>query len=201
MQLTKIDAAESHIAAAVRLYFQGQPIAPVFTLAAASREILTTIGGKMGVRTMLHGLAEDTGHPLREFVREAHEFANFFKHADRDATATIELDEEQVAIILFMACGDFARIAGGMSVEAQVYEAWCFATSTPKIGALPLRAQKTIKNIIKYFPAGMRSAPLDVQKRMGWAMLFRHENDERLRMDIKRIVEIAKGDSCEARSD
>jgi hypothetical protein len=36
---------------------------------------------------------------------------------------------------------------------------------------------------------------------MGWAMLVCHENDERLRMDIKRIVEIAKGDSYEARSD
>ena len=61
MKLTKIDAAEAHLITAVRCHFAGEHLASIYLLTASAREILTTIGGKMGIRTMLHGIAEATG--------------------------------------------------------------------------------------------------------------------------------------------
>jgi hypothetical protein len=44
IELTKIDVAEAHIRTAVRLFFEGCHPVPVYTLANAAREILTSIG-------------------------------------------------------------------------------------------------------------------------------------------------------------
>lgn len=65
MRLTKIDVAEAHLVTAVRNTFTGQHPASVYLLAASAREILTQIGHKLGIRTVLHGAAEDTGKKLR----------------------------------------------------------------------------------------------------------------------------------------
>jgi len=127
MQLTKIDVAEAHLITAVRCYFAGEHPASVYLLAASAREILTTIGEKAGIRTVLHGLAETTGKALRDVSAMAHEHANFLKHADRDPRAVLhDLNEDHVQHVLFVACHDFARIAGGQPIELQVYEAWWF---------------------------------------------------------------------------
>jgi hypothetical protein len=78
--------AEAHLITAVRAHFQAEHPASVYLLVASAREILTTLGEKTGTRTMLAGLAEDTGTPLKKLVEIAHEFAKFFKHADHDPT-------------------------------------------------------------------------------------------------------------------
>jgi hypothetical protein len=66
MRLTKIDVAEGHLVGAVRLHFQNGHPASVYLLAASAREILTTLGEKTGVRTMLHGIAESKGLPVKD---------------------------------------------------------------------------------------------------------------------------------------
>jgi hypothetical protein len=55
---------------AVRCTFRWEHPAPIYLLASSAREILTTIGSKMGVKTVLHGLAEDTGKKLGRIVEE-----------------------------------------------------------------------------------------------------------------------------------
>jgi hypothetical protein len=190
MRLTKIDVAEAHLKTAVRCYFGGEHPASVYLLAGSAREILTSIGHRTGVITTLHGIAETTGQKLRKLIDEAHEHVNFLKHADRDPSAVLaDFDEKQVQIVLFIACHDFHRIARGLPVELQVYEAWWFATSHRAVSKASLRAQPIIRRCIAKFP-GIRRTDLDTQKQLGLLALEVARNDPSLTMAIHREVEL-----------
>jgi hypothetical protein len=86
IQLTKIDVAEEHMKAAVRLYFSGAHAVPVDTLAAAAREVLTTLGDIMNIDTVLHDFSKRRNIPLKQAISAAHEFAKFMKHANKTPT-------------------------------------------------------------------------------------------------------------------
>ena len=123
-ELTKIDIAETLIRTAVRLFFQDEHPVPIYQLASSAREILTTVGEKVGVETVLHAIAKKRNVPLKTLVGEAHKFAGRFKHANRNPTEKIQFRETDVDWVLLLACHDFGRVTGGMPVEAQVFEAW-----------------------------------------------------------------------------
>ncbi len=131
MKLTKIDVAEAQIRAAVRMFFDGEHPVPVYTLANAAREIVATIGDQIDVETVQQELANARGVTVKELLRPLVGTANFFKHADRDANATLDFDENDAEVALQLACHDFGRITGGMPVEAQIYEAWIAPSRSP----------------------------------------------------------------------
>lgn len=66
---------------AIRLFFENAHPVPIYLLATSAREILTTIGDKTGVETVLHSYAKKKGLTLAEAAKQAHTFAGFFKHA------------------------------------------------------------------------------------------------------------------------
>jgi hypothetical protein len=92
MKLTKIDVAEAQIRAAVWMFFRGEHPVPVYTLANAAREIVDTVGEQIDVETVQKELAAARGVAVKELVRPLVTTANFFKHADRDADATLDFD-------------------------------------------------------------------------------------------------------------
>jgi hypothetical protein len=51
MVVSKLECAEAHINAAVRLYLGNAHLVPVFTLANAAREVVETLGHKAGMQT------------------------------------------------------------------------------------------------------------------------------------------------------
>jgi cytidylate kinase len=183
MKLTKIDVAAAQISAAVRIFFEGGHPVPIFTLANAAREIVATIGKQMEIRTVQSELAKQRGISVSEMSR----IANFFKHADRDADNHLEFDEDDLEVVLQLACHDFGRIAGGMPIEAQIYEAWITAIAFPRVSNAPLRHQQLIRAVIRYFP-GIRSADRMQRKRIGLTVLNRAMQDAALRRDFRRAV-------------
>ena len=185
MKLTKIDVAEAHLITAVRAHFRCENPASVYLLAASAREILTTIGEKTGRRTMLAGIAETTGTPLKKLVGIAGEFANFFKHADRDPAAKLEtFTAQDTEMVLYIACHDFFRIANGQPID----EAWYFATSFPQVSKAPLRVQAHVRKCIKLFP-GIRAATSRAeQQRIGLAQLEKARDNPKFQMEIQREV-------------
>ena len=112
MKLSKIDVAEAQIRAAVRMFFEGQHPVPIFTLANAAREIVASIGEQTDVQTVQSDLAEQRGVPFKKFVQPLSRIANFFKHADRDADAYLEFNEDDLEVVLQLACHDFGRVTG-----------------------------------------------------------------------------------------
>jgi hypothetical protein len=189
LSLTKIDVAEALIKTAVRLFFEDAHPVPVYSLASAAREILTTLGDKTGVETVLHAVAKRQGKTLKEIASSAHEFAKFFKHADRDPTAEITFSETEIDPVLEIACNDFARVTGGMPIETQVDEMWIFCLAYAKVSDTPLKHQRVIRLGIRKFP-GVRAADRRTQKRIGLEVLRQAENDPSLKMEIRREVEL-----------
>jgi hypothetical protein len=188
MKLTKIDVAEAHLVSAVRLLFQEGYPASVYLLAASAREILTTIGEKTGVQTVLRSVADTMGKPLKELIGAANEHANFLKHADRDPTATLEtLTDADVEMLLFVAAHDFYRIAKGQPIEAQVFEAWHLARHWKRVSDAPLKMQPVIRASLRHFH-GIKSMEHPDQLRFGWAKLQEALTNPTLKMDIQREV-------------
>jgi hypothetical protein len=91
--LTKIDVAEALIKSAVRQFFEEAHPVPIYALANAAREILTSIGDKTGVETLLHALARQRALTIADLTKESRKLAAFFKHADRDAHEKIQFSE------------------------------------------------------------------------------------------------------------
>jgi hypothetical protein len=188
MRLTKIDAAEAHICAAVRMFFEGGHPAPIFMIANAAREIVEQIGNHTDVTTAQEELARDRSLTRDAMLRPLKKIANFLKHADRDPAATIDIDHGNVEVVLQLACHDFGRIAGGMPIEAQVFEAWVYAVAFDDLTKAPADRREDIKHAIKGFP-GISSAPdRAAQKKIGLEVLTRTEHDPLLRMKINREV-------------
>jgi hypothetical protein len=188
-ELTKIDVAAAHIRAAVKLFFEDAHPVPIYTLASAARELLTTLGDKAGVETILHSLAKQQNVNVAVLAKQAHEFAGFFKHADRKPTSTVTFMETEVDSVLVLACHDFGRIAKGMPVEAQVFEAWIYALAYKRVSEAGLRRQRLIKLCIREFP-GIRTATRLQQKALGLAAMKRALSDPSLQMEYTRVVEI-----------
>jgi hypothetical protein len=189
-ELTKIDVAEALIRTAVRLFFQDEHPVPIYQLASSAREILTTVGEKVGVETVLHAIAKKQNVPVKTLAGEAHKFAGRFKHADRNPTEKIQFRETDVDWVLLLACHDFGRVTGGMPVEAQVFEAWAHLVFWERISDAPLRQQRVLRLAIKEFP-GVRTATRAKQKKIGLETLRRVENDPKLQMRIEREVRLA----------
>jgi hypothetical protein len=189
MELTKIDVAQAHLESAVRLHFGGGHPASIYLLAASACEILTTLGQKIGTRTILVGVAETTGVSMKELNAAAKEFAAFLKHADRDPAATlIGFTEQDADLILLVACHDFGRVAKGMSVELQVYEAWWYARQYKKVSDAPLRVQPIVRHCISLFPGIRRASSRADQQRIGLERLEAAHRDKSLVMKIRREV-------------
>lgn len=100
LTLTKIDAAKAQLKAAVRMYFENQHIAPVFTLANAVREVVGTIGEHLEVETVQKEIAKARGVRVAELVRPISKKAAFFKHADRDPSGKIDLEDDILKTIM-----------------------------------------------------------------------------------------------------
>ncbi len=188
---TKIDVAESLIKTAVRLFFEDDHPIPVHLLAASAREIMTTLGDVLGIKTILHGMAEDFGITLKDAHRKAHDRVGFFKHADHDPTGVLNgFSDVENDHLLLLACHDFGRVTKGMPIEAQVFECWYWAVSKDPVQKRRLSQQILVRQAIRCFPIGMRGSGRAAQKRMGLETLRTVVHREDLRMEFKRIVDL-----------
>jgi hypothetical protein len=157
-------------------------------IANAAREIVEQIGDHTDVTTAQEELALGRGLTRDGMLRPLKTIANFLKHADRDPAATIDIDHSDVEVVLQLACHDFGRIAGGMPIEAQVFEAWVYAVAFDDPAKAPADRREDIKRAIKGFP-GISSAPdRTAQKKIGLEVLTSAEHDPLLRMKINREV-------------
>jgi hypothetical protein len=129
MTITKLDVAEREIVSAIQLLFDGGDPIPVYALAAAAREITTSLCEKRGVHSLVDAIQEDHPQMTRKQIhREASKHAAFFKHADRDPDGVIDsFDPAEADAVLWVACSDFGRRCGGKPVEADVFELWFYA--------------------------------------------------------------------------
>jgi len=133
IKLTKLDVAEREIVAAVQLFFDGGDQIAVHVLAAAAREITSTLCEKRGIKSFLDDVKDQfPEQPKRDLYKMMTRHANFFKHANEDPDAVLEdFLTTETESVLFIACHDFGRLCGGKPVEADAFELWFLALHIP----------------------------------------------------------------------
>ena len=126
MPVTKLDAAQRLINAAVRIIFDGGDCIPAYLLAASAREIATTLCELQGKKSFFDEAREVLPHiPKQQMYREAMRHVGFLKHANRDPNGTLDgFADKDADMALFVATYDFGSVCTGKSVEAQVFEGW-----------------------------------------------------------------------------
>jgi hypothetical protein len=127
LNVSKLDAARRQLETAVTLYFDdGDPVS-IHTLTAAAHQVIADLSKKRGGRRMIIDVAvEKTVRPekraeARKIVRAA---ANFLKHADNDADATLSLLVSQSEFLLLDAVLQYAELTGEFVPRLRIYAAW-----------------------------------------------------------------------------
>ncbi|MHC1700491.1 MAG: hypothetical protein AB9900_05855 [Humidesulfovibrio sp.] len=113
VNIHKFEAAEEHLLAALKLYFEDGHIAPVHLLASASYEILTTFAKKNGLKEYLleEKLREKIPDPNKAlFDRLMKKSQNFIKHANKEEGISIEHDEKHTTFFMFEAIRNYLFI-------------------------------------------------------------------------------------------
>ncbi len=165
--ISKTDAAVRQLIAAVHMFFDGGDPVPIYVLAAASREILSTKLAKAKQTSSLDLISRATGREQKGVLKELHRYASFFKHADRDPEGVLtEFDEREVDIVLFAACHDFQELTGGGAVEVQAFDLWWLAVYE----AYPAPEPGIVKDIREVFP-DIKTLSREKQRRVGRELL------------------------------
>lgn len=103
-QLTKDSAAIRQLEEAIRMLFRNRDRVPIHTLAAASRQVLADLAGKQGITGLFDDLTYIRPERQEEWKRLLAQAENFFKHADRDPTATLSFAGSEPIYLMIDAC-------------------------------------------------------------------------------------------------
>ena len=179
--ITKLEAAHSQLATAIRLYFDDEDLASVHTLACAAREIYEKHCKAKGIDRMFEKIeSSNPDRDSKQLWTILNGPRNFLKHPEptMDLDAKLELDDEMNATMLFVAGHDCATLCeAGQPPEVQAYNLWFIATRFPREDEAThsdpseqVRYGEIIATIDKSYP-GLRNAPLSEQKKIGKDMI------------------------------
>jgi len=125
IRINKIDAAKRQINAAIRMTFQGEDPVAIHSVIAAGHRIIRDICQKRGdVESFLRftdWIAE--GHE-KQFWAAMNASANFIKHADTDADAIHEFDEEMADFMIVFASKWYGDLGYSRSREMNTFATW-----------------------------------------------------------------------------
>jgi hypothetical protein len=125
LTISKLDAATSQLETALHLYFNEADPVSIHTLAAAAHQILQDLGSCQNSPMLLEQgmlpLPKELTAKIRALMREPQ---NFFKHADRNPTATVDFAPGLTEFILFDAVAKFRDLAGEPPLMLAAYELW-----------------------------------------------------------------------------
>jgi hypothetical protein len=145
--VTKLDAAKRQLEKAMQLYFANDDPVSIHTLTAAAYNILRDVSKQKGVEPMLiKGLLLDLVTPEHRgtFWDKVVEAENFFKHADRDAEASLEFNPDTTELMMFDAGIQYQKLAEELPPLFLVYRMWC-AVKYPNIYILSPEYNNFIK--------------------------------------------------------
>jgi hypothetical protein len=157
MNITKLDAAKSQLATAIRLYFEDCDPVSVHTLALAASEIIDRLCVSKGTAAMRSSFLEAIIPGRRkEFADTFNKTKNFFKHASSSKPNEIleDFSDEQNLIGIIMAA-DGLRLLG-----VGIFTAWV-SVMEPELMLVP-----PPKELLALF-ADLHNHPRAAQKQIG----------------------------------
>jgi len=127
LRLTKLDAARAQLDAAIELFFTSDNPVAVHTLCAAAYNVLRDLAKRDGlefpfIKTgFMKSLAPTERSAVHNFIHAAE---NFFKHADRDPSETLELNPELTELLLLDACSYFKQVSAPSPRNLDALKVW-----------------------------------------------------------------------------
>jgi hypothetical protein len=171
MTVTKLDAAKSQLATAIRLYFEDCDPVSVHTLVMAASEIIDRLCQSKGAPTLRNDLflAPVLPEQRRKEMADALDKArNFFKHASSSKPNQVlrDFSDEQNLIGIIMAAEGLGLLGVEMP-ETRAFTAWIHVVE-PKLAP----PHEKVKLLAAASFADLHNQPRAVQKETGRALLL-----------------------------
>jgi len=130
-RITKLDAAERKLVAAIRSFFRNEDAIVVYSLAGDAAEVLDALCRKRGIRPFRdEACAAVPDLTQKSFADIVNRHRNFFKHARGDAAEEVldDFTDAHNDPLLFSASYDLGQLCAalrrGFPVEAQMLQIW-----------------------------------------------------------------------------
>ncbi|HPQ44029.1 MAG TPA: hypothetical protein PKZ42_07340 [Syntrophales bacterium] len=131
--IDKHDVVKRQIKEAVRLFFEQRDAVVIHTIIASAHQILIDLGKAKGIESFVKNTQVLKGNEIQNFISLINYPYNFFKHANRDATAKIDIGplEQFIQDFVMDAIVMLQRLCGDIPIEAKVYWMW-FVSKYPE---------------------------------------------------------------------
>ena len=126
-EVSKIEAAERLLAAAVRLFFENRDVLPTVSLTAAASQVIHDLLKHKGMSSLLRSGAVIQEEHRAQFVRWFKGFENFLKHADNDPNARHEFDWIFAEFMLHGVAFDYGMLKRTSTWPLDLFHAWALS--------------------------------------------------------------------------
>jgi len=145
MRISKLEAARQQLDTAIWLYFNRDAPVSVHTLTAAAYEVIRGVnqnanGPPMIVKDCFAEVMKPEHQKM--FYIKVNEAANFFKHADRDASNNIEFEPRQTEFLLIDAVCQYSLLARAYTNRFWLFYVW-YAFDNPHLCSLTEEQKRT----------------------------------------------------------
>ena len=133
IHITKLEAAQRQLDAAIRLLFDDSDSVAVHTLVGAASVIISNLVEKHHPDKSWDKFAQEANKiTAREYFQVMRKPQNFLKHASDDANAALDFDPKDAESIAFWAVMNLGNLAP-LSMEASVLQLWYLACHAPTL--------------------------------------------------------------------
>jgi len=131
--VTKLDAAQSQLRTAIRMWFYDEDFVSSHTLAFAAYEIIHAVSKAKNPKRgdLLLDSSQVKPEKRKEFNQVFREAANFFKHADRDPDETIEFSPGLTELFIYFAIKGLGLCGVTLARELDIFM-WWLQVRTPE---------------------------------------------------------------------
>ncbi len=102
--LGKLEAASRQLSTAIELWFRDADPVSIHILACSAYQIVHDINSRRGGRDLLYDSLVIKDEYRREWIDRIKRAYNFFKHADKDPTASVEFDPTNNVFFIMYTC-------------------------------------------------------------------------------------------------
>jgi hypothetical protein len=127
LKLSKVDVVEKQLETAISLYFDYSDPISIHSLTCAAHGILSDLNRKNKRGTMIVSDILIADEYKKEWNNRLRRLQNFFKHANRDSTESIDFDPEITQYFIFDTVLKYHELTGEIPNYFAIFKSWFMA--------------------------------------------------------------------------
>lgn len=125
IEISKIDVAKRQIETAIILYFNNLDFVSIYSLSYSAKTVLEDVSKKQSIETPVDIMLKNIKKSKhKEFLKIYRDPANFFKHADRDASTLLKFHYKITDMILWEAVSLYYGLVNDLPPLFRVFNLW-----------------------------------------------------------------------------